>query len=150
MSFGRGMMNVSTRKWLVWVAASPLVGLLLYILSFGPMDAFVIRTQDYMGHPDGAELPESGGIVKFYDPLVSTFDRAKLLPVLVSYVNVWYALRQCVTGPFGCESPYTVPSQKESNVDPSLQHRSPTNSSNKRYQATSEPAQGAAPEEPDA
>jgi len=118
------------------MAASPLMVLLLYILSFGPMDAFVIRTQDYMAPTDGAELPESEGIVKFYDPLISTFDRAKLLPVLVSYANVWYALRQCVTGPFGCERPYAVPNQKESNVGPSLQHRSPTNSSNKTQRVT--------------
>ena len=133
-------MNVSKRKWLVWMAASPFMVLVLYILSFGPMDAFVIRTQDYMAPTDGAELPESEGIVKFYDPLISTFDRAKLLPVLVSYVNVWYALRQCVTWPFEGETRY-VPNQEESNVVPSLQHRSPTNSSNKTQEGIGDSAE---------
>ena len=123
------------------MAASPLMLLLLYILSFGPMDAFVIRTQDYMGPPYGLELPESEGIVKFYYPLVSTFDRAQLLPVLVSYANVWYALRQCVTWPFGGERRYVVPNQKESNVVPSLQHRSPTNSPNKTQEGIGDSAE---------
>ena len=109
-------MNASKRKWLVCVAASPLMVLLFYILSFGPMEAFVIRSQDYM-YPDGVEVPESGGIVKFYGPLVSTFDRVRLHPVLVLYVNAWYALRRCVIGSFEYERIYTVPNQEESNVE---------------------------------
>ena len=111
------MMNASKRKWLVWGAASPLMVLLLYILSFGPMEAFVIRSQDYMYmYEDGDEMPEYGGIAKFYGPLVSTVDRARLQPVLVLYVNAWYALRRCVTAPFP-ERHYVVPNQEESNVE---------------------------------
>jgi len=108
----------NVKKRVQWLLLAPVLVGLLYFLSFGPMEAFVIQTQDYC-YPVGAELAELGSIARFYGPLVSTFDRVRLLPVLVSYVNGWYAVRRCVTAPFGCAEPYAVPNHEQSNVEPS-------------------------------
>ncbi len=108
-----------TKKTIVRLVLGLLLLVTAYPLSFGAVEAFVIRSQDYMAQ-DTVQHACPQGVAGLYYPLVLATEKVGGSRILFGYVGCWYDVRHFITGPFGFRQPYAVPKTKRESVEPSV------------------------------
>ena len=95
-------------KCLLRGIAFVLAFVLLYILFFGPVEAWFIRCRDRLGRGEKPKTEQSIWLI-IYTPLLYVIENYGGYDILASYTGMWYWIRDGIDGVFEREEYYEIP-----------------------------------------